>query len=185
MKYILPVILCLFFLSVNAQNLTNKELRKLERIRKHELKEAAYTRQLNQIALLIDAHRFILTAHQLRDNNGKNYFVSESLNFIQVDSSIATIQIGDARGMGSNGLGGFTINGTVTHYVVNHTPDNTPQNVQFVVSSPQGNFNIHINISGNANNTALVSSTLYKGYLTFTGEITPLRRGQVFKGFGN
>ncbi len=83
---------------------------------------------------------------------GNNNSLSPRLNFLYVNQDSAVFQLQSYSQMSNNGLGGFTINGTISNY--QYTPPkkkNKPIYIQFNLQSKnraRGMLNINITVYG-------------------------------------
>lgn len=57
---------------------------------------------------------FVLEADRLILTKGENVMVQSNLNFVSVEGDRAVIQVATLRGPGANGVGGITVDGTVS-----------------------------------------------------------------------
>jgi len=82
---------------------------------KLNLKEVVFSQQKSStISNLLESRNFVFEANNLRTSGGRSSRVPSEINFIMVDSSMATIQIGSYNKQGINGLGGVTLKGSIT-----------------------------------------------------------------------
>jgi hypothetical protein len=186
------IILCGFLFTVASvfsqyepeqQVLTKEEQRKLEKEHKTALKKAAEEEALKVTEWMLDQRRFVLEADYIAGRSGTRYPVSSILNFVMVDSSEAVIQIGSSSGIGYNGVGGITAEGSVTRYEVEKKvgKKGTSYFVIIHVLSAMGMYDVMMSVSGSGNVDATVRGNT-RGMLRYSGQLVPLKESRVYKG---
>lgn len=163
--------------------MNKKELRKLAKEKKIADRQAAEESRRNQVAQLIQDQRFVLRADYLSNNRGTRQTVSSMLNFIVIDSASATIQLGNDYGIGSNGLGGITIDGRISKFEVSKktTKRGTNYNIQIFMKSAIGNYDVNFWISPSGHTDATIRG-IYSGSLTYSGQIISISEAKIYKG---
>jgi hypothetical protein len=159
-----------------ARNQT-KENKKEEKRKKEEwMKQVTKT--------MIDNQRFVLEADYISGNSGVLIPVNPSINFIIVDSSSATMQLGSATGVGGNGLGGVTVSGSVSKYSVTRVDKKkyVAYNLLIIVFTNIGTFDIHLTVTDNGRADATIRSTT-SGQVSYTGTLYPPEVSRVYKGY--
>lgn len=132
---------------------------------------------------MVESHRFVLEADYLTGSGGNLIPVSPSVNFIAIDSSRATIQLAIVDIPGYNGLGGITVDGTVTKYEVRKIEKKkfTAYNVTVIVFSNTGTYDIHFFIGDDGKGEATIRNTR-SGKLDYSGIFYPPDISKVYKG---
>lgn len=125
--------------------------------------------------------QFVLEADMIFDRYGQSMPVSRNINFIMVDSTQATIQLGSAHAIGWNGVGGVTIQGNITKYDVSMNKKKDNISLTFYVLSNLGNFDVRLNISANGNATAQVRDNR-GGMIRYSGDFQTLGSSSVYVG---
>jgi hypothetical protein len=150
-----------------------------------ELKKEAKLVKLQQDYMntghLLDSMRFVLEANYLDNMRGNRVFVPSSLNFIKIDSTKAVIQIGSNAGMGSNGVGGVTAEGSITKWKLNRNEKRKSFNIAMNIMTNIGAYDIFMDISASGNASATLSGIRY-GRLMYEGNIVSLKKSRIFKG---
>lgn len=185
-KYIILTIACTVGVTVLCQQghiIDKKEIRKLEKERRRDEKINAEARLGKIVAFLLDNQRFILEAQSVGDKSGRREPVSSNLNFVAVDSNEVLLQLGNHYGIGINGVGGFTVEGQVSNYLVrkHESKRGTSYFVILYVLSSYGPFDISMNVSSLGNADATVRGN-GSGQLRFYGNLVPLENSTVYKG---
>ena len=130
---------------------------------------------------MMEYHRFVLEADQLRDKRGNTVNVSSMINFIASDSITGVIQIGSNQYVGMNGAGGITIEGTISNYKMTHNEKNGTYNVTYTVLSSLGAFTVQLTAYTGGRADATVSSN-WPGKVNYSGYLVPPSVSKVYKG---
>lgn len=130
---------------------------------------------------LINDRHFVLEADSRSNQRGYTLQVSSTLNFIKVDSTLATIQTGNNYRIGYNGVGGITTEGNISKWKV--IKDNKRKNfvISMSVSTTLGFYDIFINVSSSGNASATISG-ITSGKLIYQGRLIPLDETRTYKG---
>jgi hypothetical protein len=188
MRYVLFLILLGVFTStLSGQDTENslidkKEQRKLAREHRQAEKQAEALKKKQQVAELIDSHRFVLKANYINGSRGERQVVSSNLNFIIIDSTEATIQLGSGWGIGYNGVGGITVDGRITKFEVNkkESKKGVSYSVTVYILSGIGQYDVQFWISQNGSANATVRGN-YPGSVTYSGDIVALKEARIYK----
>lgn len=126
---------------------------------------------------------FVLEADNLTFKNGSTAFVNSSTNFISVKGNRAVVQISpSSMASGPNGLGGVTVDGTITG--------------QKITQGKDGRITFSMNVTGIGINAQVeiymfpdsnqASATVYPNFNSNTvwlsGKIVPYENSNVFEG---
>jgi hypothetical protein len=130
---------------------------------------------------MVQQQRFVLEADRLRDKRGSTVNVPSTLNFIAVDSLDGVLQIGSNAYVGLNGVGGITVEGSVTGYEFKLNERNGSYNVKYFLRSPSGSYDVQMVVFGDGRADATVSST-WPGKLNYSGFLVPPGASRVWKG---
>jgi hypothetical protein len=130
---------------------------------------------------MIDSTAFVLKAGFLSNRQGYRIMVEPLLNYIEVDSSQAVIQTGNASGIGYNGVGGLTVRGKITNWNVKKDLKHRSFMISMSVSSSLGFYDVfmHVNAVGK---TSATLTGITSGALIFDGSLYPLKQSQTFEG---
>lgn len=170
---------------IHAQDQQNQK--KLLREQRREERRAQEERQdsllFSQAFQAINNKAFTLEANQVVFKYGQTAFVSSNTNFVSVNDDQAVVQIAfNIPAAGPNGLGGITVQGSVSGYQV--------------TTDKSGNVYVAMNVIGAAISAA-VNITLYSGsnqasvtvnpnfnsnQLTLNGQLVPSSQSTVFQG---
>jgi hypothetical protein len=164
-----------------AQELSKKEQRKLNKELKKEQKAKEAEAKAAVVQLMVEQQRFVLEADRLRDKRGSTVNVPSTLNFIAVDSLDGVLQIGSNAYVGLNGVGGITLEGSVTGYEFKLNERNGSYNVKYFLRSPSGSYDVQMVVFGDGRADATVSST-WPGKLNYSGFLVPPGASRVWKG---
>ncbi len=163
--------------------MTAEEQKELAREYKAAERKAEAERLLKETEYMINQHKFVLEADYLSNRTGNRCPVSSNLNFIKVDSAKAIIQIGSASGIGYNGVGGITVDGTVTKYEASKIvkKKGTSFSVTFYVLSSLGTYDIQLWVTGSGSADATIRGTT-AGSLSYSGRLVRPEESRIYKG---
>ncbi|MDP4208073.1 MAG: DUF4251 domain-containing protein [Bacteroidota bacterium] len=183
MKTLAIIIVALFLASgLSAQeNATNKEVVKTEKQKRKAARDSAFANEYLKLKGIIDSMSFVLEADYLYNQWGYRIWVPSELNFIMVDSSEVVIQTGNNSGVGYNGVGGVTVEGTISGWKVKKDPKNSSFFITMEVNSINGFYTVFIDISANGRASATLSG-LRPGRLTWDGWVQPLYNTSTYQG---
>lgn len=156
--------------------------KKLTRKEKKEIREGELTNQLQKTAKLINKLVFVLKADYLIDKTGYMVVVDSKINFILVDSTFSTVQIGSGVGVGDNGVGGLTADGKITNWKLKENSKQKSISISYNISTKTDRFNIVMQIEANGSTQAFFSSLTKGSSLTFKGKVVPIFGSGIFKG---
>lgn len=172
-----------FFLAVDtgmAQS-DKKEQRKVEKAEKKRLKKEARQKQQDLVMALVNEQAFVLEAHTIRGRYMNSFPVSPGTNFVMIEGDQITIQTANNFGFGYNGLGGVTINGTISEYKV-ISKDKNGSTVLIQFSSPVlGHSTLNLHVQGSGQAQALVTNN-WGRRITFQGQMVAPEDSRVFEG---
>ena len=184
-------------LDINAQNNTAASRRQQEMDKwKNEMAEfKAKSQQRHEMNALVDSiagvqaaaavqnRDFVLEANQVTFKSGNTVFVDSNTTFISVKGNRAVVQISPSNfAAGPNGVGGVTVNGTVSGMktMVDKKGRTT---VSFNVMGIGINAQIEIYLTPGTNQA---SATIYPNFNSNTvwvqGQIVPYENSDVFEG---
>lgn len=170
---------------IHAQDQQNQKrlLREQRREERRAQEERQDSLQFSQAFQAINNKAFTLEANQVVFKYGQTAFVSSNTNFVSVNDDQAVVQIAfNIPAAGPNGLGGITVQGSVSGYQV--------------TTDKSGNVYVAMNVIGAAISAA-VNITLYSGsnqasvtvnpnfnsnQLTLNGQLVPSSQSTVFQG---
>lgn len=170
---------------IHAQDQQDQKrlLRELRREERRAQEERQDSLQFSQAFQAINNKAFTLEANQVVFKYGQTAFVSSNTNFVSVNDDQAVVQIAfNIPAAGPNGLGGITVQGSVSGYQV--------------TTDKSGNVYVAMNVIGAAISAA-VNITLYSGsnqasvtvnpnfnsnQLTLNGQLVPSSQSTVFQG---
>jgi hypothetical protein len=159
----------------------NSQDTKLTRQEKNEAKRDKQYFNFQVLDTLLKNKSFVLEADFLENQYGNRKAVLSSLNFIMVDSLIATLQTGSNSNFGFNGVGGTTAEGTISDLKIVKNEKNLTFFLRFTVNSNIGIYDVAMNISSNNIARATISG-LTRGKLIYDGRIQTIYDSGVYKG---
>jgi hypothetical protein len=163
--------------------LSKKEQKALAKEKRKAEQEAVAEKQKEITALMLEYHRFVLEADYVAGKSGSRTPVNSTLNFVIVDSTKATLQLGSPWGLGINGVGGVTVDGNVTRYELNKKENKkgVSYNLTLYIMSSIGTYDIQMWVSQSGRADATVRGNV-SGQLTYSGNLVPLAQSRVYKG---
>lgn len=137
--------------------------------------------QFTLVSEMLENKSFVLEANTASDKWGSQTMLNSALNFVMVDSTQSTIQVGDDLGLGPNGVGGITVKGKISGWKLNKNEKRKTFTVEMNVMTLLKTYNVFINITayGNANATITDNTS---NRITFNGQIVPLEDSRVYVG---
>lgn len=171
---------CLFF--VSSHIVLAQDSQKLSKKERKELKKQKQIEQKKALLELVYSKEWVIEAHTVYDRYSQSYQINPNINFVGIKGDEGALQLGFDGLIGWNGVGGVTIDGTVTKYEVKEGKEgNSPTvNIRFQGRGiGSASIIITMNTSGQAN--ARVSGD-FGDRITFAGIIKPLEESNVYKG---
>jgi hypothetical protein len=157
-----------------AQEIKNNKESKSEKASRIEKEYMATER-------LIDSSVFVLSADFLSNQSGYRVMVEPMLNFIKIDSSQVVIQTGNNVGIGYNGVGGLTVQGKITNWIVRKDLLHKSFSIRMSISSSLGYYDVYMNVTASGKAFATLSGN-YSGKLMFEGRLFPVKEVRTFQG---
>lgn len=180
---VLALLVALGHIHAQDQQDQKRLLRELRREERRAQEERQDSLQFSQAFQAINNKAFTLEANQVVFKYWQTAFVSSNTNFVSVNDDQAVVQIAfNIPAAGPNGLGGITVQGSVSGYQV--------------TTDKSGNVYVAMNVIGAAISAA-VNITLYSGsnqasvtvnpnfnsnQLTLNGQLVPSSQSTVFQG---
>lgn len=131
----------------------------------------------------IEAKNFVLEADRVMFKYGTSAYVSSNTNFVAVNGDKAVVQVAfNIPVSGPNGLGGVTVDGSVSGY--KQTVDKkgniyVTMNVMGIGISAQVNIRL---TQGSNNATVDISPNFNSNNFSLSGSLIPMFKANVFKG---
>jgi hypothetical protein len=178
-------IMVLFFLLVSfttfSQNQEPVSSNKKQERKAEKNKQKEWMAQVTKE--MIENRSFVLEAEYLNNNNGNRILVNSMVNFIIVDSTTCTIQLGTTSGTGYGGTGMLTLEGQINSYKYQKTEKKhfNAYYVSYTVFSSQGTYMISLYVTDDGMADATIQGST-SGQLTYSGKIFPLSASHVYKG---
>lgn len=181
MKKLFVLSMLLLFIGLgNIQAQTVKEDSRKQKKAEQELLDQMFFDEAKQA---IEMKNFILEADRVMFKYGTTAFVSPNTNFVAVKGDKAVVQVAfNIPISGPNGLGGVTVNGTVSGY--KQTTDKkgdiyVSMNVMGTGISAQ----VNIRLDKGSNHASVdISPNFSSNRFSLTGSLLPMSKANVFKG---
>ncbi len=181
-KSIAILVMVLLALPAFSQEMSRREQKKLEKELKKEQQAEAAAQQSAIVDAMVQYQKFVLEANTLRDKRGNMLHVSSNINFIAADSLTGVIQVGSNTYIGANGVGGVTVEGTISKYQYTRNERSGSYTVSYYLQSPLGSYDVRMTAFRDGRADADVSSTTWGGRLRYSGQLVPPGISRVYKG---
>jgi len=176
------VLAVLLSLPAFSQELSKKEQRQLDKELKKELKAEEAAQKAAVVDAMVVYNRFVLEANTIKDKRGNSIQVSSKINFIASDSITGVIQVGSNTYIGSNGVGGVTVDGSIADYKYTKNEKNGSYYITYYLRTPVGSYDVRITAYSDGRADADVSSTTWGDRLRYSGYLVPPGISKVYKG---
>lgn len=131
----------------------------------------------------ISEKKYVLEADRLCFKRGETVYVTPTTNFVAVDNNEATVQLAfNGPFTGPNGIGGITVDGTVTNYKYK---ENKKGNIFISMNVMGTGISAQVTISlpkGSSQATVTVTPNFNSNRISLQGIIVPKEQSRVFKG---
>ncbi len=159
-----------------------KEKEELTKEQKKELQAKRDSIDYIHSSRAIDECHFVLQADQVIYRRGSSDAVTPSTNFIIVNGEQGIIQVSPRIGGGPNGVGGITIDGTISGYKVK-TNKKGDKTVSMTISSKGISAQVSITLYHGCNQAiGRVSATFHSDNITLHGKLLPYNHSDVIVG---
>lgn len=177
--FILVIIMAGNLTEIYAQDFMNDA--KVTRKEKKEARKAQLFANFKAIDTLLQNKTFVIEAQFLQDRYGMNIPVTSNLNFIRVEPETVVLQTGNNVGMGYNGVGGVTAEGSLSNYKISSDEKHLSHMVTFSAITQIGTYDIRMMVGADATVTASITG-LTRGELTYKGNLVAPYNSRVYKG---
>jgi len=177
----MKVIIIILLLAVATTGLIAQNVTIPSTVATKEKRESAEDIQYQLNKTMLENRDFVLEADYLQDHRGNRQFVNHMINFVQVDSTTAIIQIGSDFRVGPNGVGGVTAKGEITNWKLTEDKKTKSFSLYINVMTSIGVYDLFFRINPFGDSTALLTGLRY-GQLTFEGELQPYSDSSIFQG---
>jgi hypothetical protein len=170
------------FSQYEEQVLDKKEIKALEKEKRLAEKKENEENTKKLVEYMIDNKQFVLEANYLSGRSGSRIPVNSNLNFISIDSTKGVIQLANTWGVGYNGVGGITVEGSITKYVVSkkESKHGTSYTIMVYFMSNLGMYDICLWVSQGGNADASISG-ISPGQLNYSGQLVPVETSRTYK----
>lgn len=155
----------------------------MDRQERKEAQRAVEQASFEEAKQAIENRAFTLEADRVIFKRGRNAFVSANTNFVMVDGDKASVQVAfNIPVSGPNGLGGVTVDGSVSGYKIK---TDKKGNIYLSMSVMGVGISAQVSITltnGNNDATVDIRPNFNSNRLTLSGVLLPLDKSNVFKG---
>jgi hypothetical protein len=176
----------LFILAHTAfpQGSKKKDDGALTKSERDEIKKVERSRTAQMVDRLISDTTWVLEADYLAGRSGVTMPVSSTINFIAVNKKEAIFQLGTTLGgPGLNGVGGTTVEGTVTKYLLRKkvTKKGNSYFLTMYLMTAYGTFDVFINSFENGTSDATLGDNR-GNKLRYYGRMVEPQTSRIYKG---
>lgn len=179
MKRKIIALLPFLFIGILAfsQSSNNQKLSKEEKKAARQAKQKA---NLEQLEAILVSKEFVIEAYTFSDRYGRTIPVDGNTNFVSAVGDEGVIQFAFGNGLGFNGLGGITDDGTITKLEIQKEKKGLLVQMQ-IFGSAFGVTDLWINV--NADGRAQIRvTTLRGGRFRLNGQLFALEDSRVYQG---
>ena len=177
----LGLVFCLVcIIDSNAQ--TSKEERKEAKAEKKVAKLKKDSIANSQLKALVMTQAFVLEANTLYARTGQSYILNSTTNFVGFDGKNSTIQLAFDQLVGWNGVGGVTLDGSITKMEILDNKKGLGFSVNVTVRQKAGGIVTMIFRVSTDGNARVDMSGTFGEKLTYQGSIVSLAETNVYKG---
>lgn len=156
-----------------------EEKKELTKEQKKELQAKRDSIDFIHSSRAIDDRHFVLQADQVLYGRGGADAVSPSTNFVIVNGEQGIIQVSPKVVGGPNGVGGITIDGTISGYKV-RTNKKGDKTISMTISSKGTSSQVSITLYHGCNRAmGRVSATFRSDNVTLNGNLLPYNHSEV------
>jgi hypothetical protein len=170
-------ILGLFLISLNS----NSQESKLTRQELKEARKAQRAANFYVLDSLLNSKSFVLKADFLQTKWGDLVNVVPTLNFIKLNETTGVLQTGNNTGMGYNGVGGVTAEGSIGNWKIFRDEKHLSFNLQFSLFTNIGLYDVSMSVTSDNHARATIRGN-GRGQLTWDGHLETIGNSRVFKG---
>jgi len=184
-KIIFLIVLVSFAFTGFCQSVNDTDSKTKKQLQKEERAAARENDRMRAFELtksMVENQRFVLEANRISGRTGQIIQVNSTLNFLIVDTSHIVIQLASHGGMGANGVGGVTTEGSIKNYKFVKDKKGYNYTVSFFASTVLGTFDIVLFVNGDGTANADVNQTTTGSVVRYYGEIVPVELSRIYKG---
>ena len=191
-KVLFLTTLLLFVITVTTFAQTSKEEREARReaLKKEREARKVLEAQQDSVAYLqaveaMKAGAFVLEADNVSFPNGIVRYVSSNTNYVQVDNGKGIVQTAFsnfAYNPGPNGLGGITVEGTISGLQMKEDKDGNFY-YNYTIQGVAISATVFITLTGGTNQASVtISPNFNNNNMTMMGRLVPLGKSEVYQG---
>jgi len=133
------------FLGISINGFSQSQ--KLSRQERKEARKAQSVANYYVLDTLLNSKTFVLEADFLQDRYGQRVSVPSNLNFIKVNKTDGILQTGSNYGIGYNGVGGTTAEGSIGSWEITKNPKKLYYTIHFNMLTNIGNYDIFMTVN--------------------------------------
>ena len=168
---------------VQAQTLSKKEKRQVEKLRREKEKTRQRKEAHAYYLQLLQKKYFVFQADYLTDTRGNSFILTPTINFMSVVGDTVVLQFGFDDVVGWNGVGGITVRGSLYHYKLQEEKKgggiNVRTDVQLIGPGLPPHLDLYVSDDGAAQLTIVTGQG---DQITLFGTIVSPEDANIFKG---
>ena len=158
-----------------------KEERKAAKQAKKEVRMQEDKANTAKLKSLVETKKFVLEANTLYDKTNTAYVISSNLNFVGFDGEFSTIQFSFNGLVGWNGVGGVTLDGSISKMEIKENKNGVGFTVNAVVQNKGGGLvTMLFRVSPNGLTKVSMNGS-FGERLSLQGYLVPLDKSSVYK----
>lgn len=179
---LLLVILVSSGLVIESSAQSSKEERKIAKAAKKAAKFEKDSINSVNLKAVVASKAFVLEANTLYARTGQSYVLNSTTNFVGFDGKNSTIQLAFDQLIGWNGVGGITLDGTISKMEIADNKKGFGFTINISVKQKIGGMvTMFFNVSADGSARVDMSGS-FGEKLTYQGRIVPLSESNVYKG---
>ncbi len=176
------IVFCFSLILITINASVAQENKKQSRKEKKELRKLQQAEQKKVIVELLTSKTWVIEAHTVFDRYNQSYQLNPTINFVGINGDEGALQLGFDGLIGWNGVGGVTIDGSVTKYEIKEGKENSSPTVSLRFQGRGvGSASIHITVNSSGQASARVSGD-FGERITFSGMLRSIEESVVYKG---
>lgn len=182
-KYITAILLLAAGLQVIPVNVNAQDSR-ITRQEMKKIREARLEANYRVLDTILKQRDFVLKAEYLQNRYGDRIMVTPLLNFIKIAGENGILQTGNNSGLGLNGVGGVTAEGTIGKWQISPDDKRLLYTLRFSLSTNIGHYDVVMTIRPDGSSRASISG-IGRDRLTWEGHLEVAGNSRVFKGYNS
>ncbi|MCB0497926.1 MAG: DUF4251 domain-containing protein [Cyclobacteriaceae bacterium] len=179
----LVLVLSFVVVTSNAQSFQEqRDAKKKEKAEKRAVQQEEAKANNARLLELVKTKKFVLEANTLYSKSGSSYQLNSTTNFVGFDGENSTIQLAFDGLIGWNGIGGVTLDGTISKMEVKENKKGLGFTINATVRQNVGGAVTMIFRVSSDGSARVDMNGSFGDRLSFQGYIVSLENSRVYKG---